>query len=178
MSIKTRHSDVTVENASLNCLSSHSLHQIEFPFLPSLIFLQSIIQVRVLKNSIMKSTIISVATLIGAVAATKGPSGTMTYGSGSYPSSTYSADCPFVPSPTDFILFADNIQQVSAVLPNTAFLRSQDLYIQTALDFGTASSFTVPDFALGANCSLNLAIPSPQQIYGDLSQALFSGGGK
>lgn len=127
----------------------------------------------------MKSTVISAAAMISAVAATKGPSGTATYGSGSYPSSTpYLANCPFVPSPSDFVLFADNIQQVSAVQPNTAFLRSQDLYIQTAYDFGTASSFTVPDFALGANCSLNLAIPSPQQIYGDLSQALFSGGGK
>ena len=113
---------------------------------------------------------VKLATASSSAAPTKAQYG------GSYPSS-YS-NCPFLPSPSHFVLFADNIQTVSQANPNQAFLRSQDLYVESPGDLGTASSFTVPDFALGAQCSINLAVPSANQIGGDLSQVTFSGGGK
>jgi len=119
----------------------------------------------------MKTSVIAAAAIAGVATATKGGSGSSGH-YGSYPPS--SQNCPFIPSSDQFILFADNIQTVSQLNPNQAFLRSQDLYVETPHDLGTASSFTVPDFALGANCSLNLAVPSIDQIYGDLSLATFS----
>ncbi|EXJ67076.1 uncharacterized protein A1O5_09722 [Cladophialophora psammophila CBS 110553] len=120
----------------------------------------------------MKTAIIAAAAFPGIATA----KGSGHYG-GSYPPYA-SRNCPFIPSAGQFVLFADNIQTVSQVSPDKAFLRSQDLYVETANDLATASQFTMPDFALGANCSLNLAVPSPDQIYGDLDQDVFSGGGK
>ncbi|OAL31428.1 hypothetical protein AYO22_01020 [Fonsecaea multimorphosa] len=121
----------------------------------------------------MKTAVIATAAF-SSIAAAKG---SWHYSGSSYPPYA-SKDCPFIPSADQFVLFADNIQTVSQVNPNKAFLRSSDLYVETANDLATASQFTIPDFAEGANCSLNLAVPSPDQIYGDLSQAIFSGGGK
>jgi hypothetical protein len=123
----------------------------------------------------MKTSVIAAAAITSVATATKGASGSSSH-YGSYPPS--SQDCPFIPSSDQFVLFADNIQTVSQFNPDQAFLRSQDLYVETPGDLGTASSFTVPDFALGANCSLNLAVPSINQVYGDLSQVTFSGHGK
>ncbi|KIY02562.1 uncharacterized protein Z520_01027 [Fonsecaea multimorphosa CBS 102226] len=120
----------------------------------------------------MKTAVIATAAF-SSIAAAKG---SWHYSGSSYPPYA-SKDCPFIPSADQFVLFADNIQTVSQVNPNKAFLRSSDLYVETANDLATASQFTIPDFAEGANCSLNLAVPSPDQIYGDLSQAIFSGGG-
>ena len=128
----------------------------------------------------MKASIVAAAAIAGVATATKGGQG----GQGGQGSSSYgswastSKNCPFIPSSDQYILFADNIQTVSQFNPNTAFLRSQDLYIQSAYDQATASVFTVPDFALGAQCSLNLAVPSSDQVFGDLNQVSFSGGGK
>ncbi|OQU95185.1 Ubiquitin 3 binding protein But2 domain-containing protein [Cladophialophora immunda] len=120
----------------------------------------------------MKTAVIATAAF-SSIAAAKG---SWHYGGSSYPPYA-SKNCPFIPSADQFVLFADDIQTVSQVNPDKAFLRSQDLYVETADDLATASQFTIPDFAEGANCSLNLAVPSPDQIYGDLSQAIFSGGG-
>ncbi|KIW89001.1 uncharacterized protein Z519_10486 [Cladophialophora bantiana CBS 173.52] len=119
----------------------------------------------------MKTAIIAAALFSGIVIA----KGSGNYGA-SYPPYA-SKNCPFIPSADQFVLFADNIQTVSQVSPDKAILRSQDLYVETANDLATASQFTIPDFAIGANCSLNLAVPSPDQIYGDLDQTIFSGGG-
>ncbi|OCT47419.1 hypothetical protein CLCR_03646 [Cladophialophora carrionii] len=119
----------------------------------------------------MKTSIVAAAAAIAGVAtATKGSSGYGGYGSSS-------KDCPFVPSPGQYIKFADNIQTVSRVDKDKSFLRSSDLYVHTPGDLGTASSFTVPDFAIGANCSINLAVPTSDQVLGDLSQVTFSGNG-
>ncbi|ETI29506.1 hypothetical protein G647_01959 [Cladophialophora carrionii CBS 160.54] len=118
----------------------------------------------------MKTSIIAAAAIAGVATATKGSSGY-----GGYDSKAN--DCPFVPSPDQYILFADNIQTISRVDKDKSFLRSQDLYVETPGDLGTASSFTVPDFATGANCSINLAVPTSDQVLGDLSQVTFSGYG-
>jgi len=122
----------------------------------------------------MKTSVIAAAAIASVATATKGGSGSSSH-YGSYPSS--SQDCPFIPSADQFVVFADNAQVVSQVNRDQAFLRSEDLYVETPGDLGTASSFTVPDFAFGAQCSINLAVPSINQIYGDLSQTTFSGGG-
>ncbi|KAH0835293.1 hypothetical protein AYO21_01517 [Fonsecaea monophora] len=119
----------------------------------------------------MRTSVVATA-VFSSVAAAKGSWGS----GGSYPPYA-SKNCPFIPADDQFVLFAEDIQTVSQVKADQAFLRSQDLYVETAYDLATASQFTIPDFAAGANCSLNLAVPSPDQIYGDLSQTIFSGGG-
>ncbi|OAP58925.1 hypothetical protein AYL99_06222 [Fonsecaea erecta] len=121
----------------------------------------------------MKTTTAVATAAFSSIAAA---TGSLHHYGGSYPPYA-TKNCPFIPSADQFVLFADNIQTVSQYYPDKSFLRSQDLYVETANDLATASQFTIPDFAAGATCSLNLAVPSPDQIYGDLSQAIFSGGG-
>ena len=116
----------------------------------------------------MKSSVTAAAIFTGIVTAANSASGE----TGSPSSSA------FVPSPSQYILFADNIQAVSQALPNEAFLRSSDLYTITPNDFGTASSFTFPDFSVDKVCSLNFFVPSVDQVGGDINKVMFSGSGK
>lgn len=116
----------------------------------------------------MKTSIIAAAAVIGIASASKGGYGGGYGGSGA----------AFVPRADQYVQFADNIQTVSQVKADTYFLRSADLYTITPNDLALASSFTVPDFALGLNCSLNLAVPSIGQSYSDTDIVIFSGSGK
>jgi hypothetical protein len=95
---------------------------------------------------------------------------------GNYGSPT--STCPFAPTSSQFVLFSDNVQIVSEVNPDQSFLRSESQYVLTPGDLATASSFTLPSFVEGADCSLKLVVPTPAQTNGDLSQVIFSGGGK
>ncbi len=119
----------------------------------------------------MKTSIIAAAAVTGIASASKGGYGGGYGGSGA-------PSLAFVPAADQYVLFADNIQTVSQVNADTPFLRSTDLYTITPNDLALASSFTVPDFALGLNCSLNFAVPSIGQSYGDTDIVIFSGSGK